>query len=237
MAESLLRVENIDVFYGDFQALWNVSLLVENALIVSIIGANGAGKSTLLNTISGLLKPSKGTIVFRGKKISGLMAYQTVGEGISLVPEGRRIFPILTVLENLEIGSYLPKARKRKNKVLQKIYELFPRIEERKHQLASTLSGGELQMLAIARALMCEPSLISFDEISLGLAPMIIKNIYERIRQINAEGTTILLVEQDVRRSLKAAQKVYIMQSGSIRLEGRPEELSQKDIHKAYFGE
>jgi len=237
MAETLLRVENVDVFYGDFQALWNVSLQVENALIVSIIGANGAGKSTLLNTISGLLKPTKGAIVFRGKKINGFMAYQTVEEGISLVPEGRRIFPILTVLENLEIGSYLPKARKRKNEVLQKIYELFPRIEERKRQLASTLSGGELQMLAIARALMCEPSLILFDEISLGLAPMIIKNIYERIGQINAEGTTVLLVEQDVKRSLKAAQKVYIMQSGSIRLEGRPGELSQKEIRKAYFGE
>ena len=237
MAETLLRVENIDVSYADFQALWNVSLQVENALIVSIIGANGSGKSTLLNTISGLLKPTKGTIVFRGKKINGFMAYQTVEEGISLVPEGRRIFPILTVLENLEIGSYLPKARKRKNEVLQKIYELFPRIEERKHQLASTLSGGELQMLAIARALMCEPSLILFDEISLGLAPMIIKNIYERVKQINAEGTTVLLVEQDVQRSLKAAQKVYIMQSGSIRLEGRPGELSQKEIRKAYFGE
>jgi branched-chain amino acid transport system ATP-binding protein len=236
MVEFLIRIENIDVFYGDFHALWNVSLQVENALIVSIIGTNGAGKSTLLNTISGVLKPSNGTIVFRGKKIDGFKAYQTVKEGISLVPEGRRIFNNLTVLENLEIGSYLPKARKRKNEVLQKVYELFPKIEARKHQLASTLSGGELQMLAIGRALMCEPSLVLFDEISLGLAPLIIKNIYEKVRQINAEGTTVLLVEQDIQRSLKAAQKVYIMQSGSIRLEGRPGELSQENIRKAYFG-
>ena len=232
----LLRVQHIDAYYGDFHALWDVSLEVGESLVVSIIGANGAGKSTLLNTIAGVLTPSKGTIEFHGKRINGLMPYQAVAEGISMVPEGRRVFPRLTVLENLEMGCYIPKARQKKDKVLRKIYELFPVLEERKNQLSSTLSGGEQQMLAIGRALMCEPRLILFDEISLGLAPLVIKNIYQRVKQINMEGITALLVEQDIQRSLKAAHKVYIMQSGRIRLEGRPGELSQEDIRKAYFG-
>jgi branched-chain amino acid transport system ATP-binding protein len=236
VTKTLLRVQNIDVFYHDFHALWSVSLEVEEALVVSIIGANGAGKSTLLNTIAGVLNPSHGTIEFHGKKINGLMPYQAVVEGISMVPEGRRIFPRLTVLENLEMGCYISKARQKKNEVLRKIYELFPVLEERKNQLSSTLSGGEQQMLAVGRALMCQPRLILFDEISLGLSPLVIKNIYQRVKQINSEGITALLVEQDIQRSLKAAHKVYIMQSGRVRLEGRPAELSQEDIRKAYFG-
>jgi len=236
MAQSLLRVQNIDVFYHDFHALWDVSLEVEEAMIVSIIGANGAGKSTLLNTIAGVLRPSNGTIEFHNKKINGLMPYQAVGEGISMVPEGRRIFPRLTVLENLEVGCYISKARRRKKDVLQRIYELFPILEERNSQLSISLSGGEQQMLAIGRALMSEPRLILFDEISLGLAPFVIKNIYQTMKRINSEGITALLVEQDIQRSLKASHKVYIMQSGKIRLEGKPGELSQEDIRKAYFG-
>jgi len=236
VAKCLLQVQNIDVFYHDFHALWDVSLKVEEALVVSIIGANGAGKSTLLNTIAGVLNPTQGTIEFHGKKINGLMPYQTVAEGISMVPEGRRIFPRLSVLENLEMGCYIPKARQKKNEVLQKIYDLFPFLEERTNQLSSTLSGGEQQMLAIGRALMCEPRLILFDEISLGLAPLVIKHIYQRVKQINSEGIAALLVEQDIQRSLKSSQKVYIMQSGRIHLEGRPGELSQEDIRKAYFG-
>ena len=237
MAETLLRVDKIDVFYHDFHALWEVSIGVEEALVVSIIGANGAGKSTLLNAIAGALKPATGVIEFGGKRMNGLMPYQTVTEGISMVPEGRRMFPRLTVLENLEVGCYIPKARKRKNEVLRKIYELFPILGERKNQFSSTLSGGEQQMLAIGRALMCEPKLILFDEISLGLSPLVIKNIYQTVKQINSEGRiTALLVEQDIQRSLKAAHKVYIMQSGRIRLEGIPKELSQEDIRKAYFG-
>ena len=236
MTKTLLRVQNVDVSYGDFHALWDISLGVEEALVVSIIGANGAGKSTLLNTIAGVLKPSNGVIQFHEKKINGLMPYQTVAEGISMVPEGRRMFPRLTVLENLEVGCYLPKARQRKNEVLIRIYGLFPILEERKGQLSSTLSGGEQQMLAVGRALMCEPRLILFDEISLGLAPLVIKNIYQQVKQINSEGITALLVEQDIQRSLKAAHKVYIMQSGKIRLEGKPGELSSEDIRKAYFG-
>ncbi len=236
MADSLLRVEHVDAFYGDFHALWDISLQAEESLVVSIIGANGAGKSTLLNTIAGVLPPSRGTIEFRGKKINNLKPYQAVAEGISMVPEGRRVFPRLTVLENLEMGCYLPNARSRKGEVIRKIYELFPILEERKNQLSSTLSGGEQQMLAIGRALMCEPKLILFDEISLGLSPLVVKNIYQRVKQINSEGITVLLVEQDIQRSLKAAHKVYIMQSGRIRLEGKPSELSQEDIRKAYFG-
>jgi branched-chain amino acid transport system ATP-binding protein len=236
VAKPLLRVQNIDVFYGDFHVLWDVSLEVEEALVISMIGANGAGKSTLLNTIAGVLPPSHGTIEFRGKRTNGLMPYQAVIEGISMVPEGRRVFPRLTVLENLEVGCYIPKARKRKNQALRKIYELFPVLEERKNQFSSTLSGGEQQMLAIGRALMCEPRLILFDEISLGLAPLVIKSIYQRVKQINEEGITALLVEQDIQRSLKAAHKVYIMQSGRIRLEGQPGELSPEEIRKAYFG-
>jgi branched-chain amino acid transport system ATP-binding protein len=233
---SILRVEQIDVHYGDFHALWDVSLDVEEAQVVSIIGANGAGKSTLLNTIAGVKKPSHGTVQFRGSRINGVPPYQAVVEGISMVPEGRRVFPRLTVLENLEIGSYTPKARKRKNEALKKIYELFPVLEQRKDQLSITLSGGEQQMLAIGRALMSWPQLILFDEISLGLAPVVIKQIYQKVKQINAEGITALLVEQDIQRSLKAAHKVYIMQSGRIRLEGRPESLSHEEIRRAYFG-
>ena len=236
MANSLLRVQKIDVFYHDFHAVWDASLEVEEALVVSIIGANGAGKSTLLNTIAGVLRPSNGTIEFAGKKINGLMPYQAVQEGISMVPEGRRMFPRLTVLENLEVGCYTPKARKRKDEAIRRTYELFPILEERKNQLSITLSGGEQQMLAIGRALMCEPRLILFDEISLGLAPLVIKNIYQRVKLINSEGITALLVEQDIQRSLKSSHKVYIMQSGRIRLEGKPGELSQEDIRKAYFG-
>jgi branched-chain amino acid transport system ATP-binding protein len=236
VTQSLLRVQKIDVFYHDFHALWDVSIDVEEALVVSIIGANGAGKSTLLNTIAGVLRPSTGSIEFHGKRINGLMPYQAVTEGISMVPEGRRMFPRLTVLENLEVGCYIRKARKRKDEVLRRIYDLFPILEERKNQFSSTLSGGEQQMLAIGRALMCEPKLILFDEISLGLAPLVIKNIYQRVKQINSEGITALLVEQDIQRSLKAAHKVYIMQSGKIRLGGIPRELSQEDIRKAYFG-
>ena len=236
MANSILRVEQIDVHYGDFHALWDVSLDVEEAQVVSIIGANGAGKSTLLNTIAGVKKPSRGTVQFRGNNINGVPPYRAVVEGISMVPEGRRVFPRLTVLENLEIGSYTPKARKRRSEALKKIYELFPILEERKSQLSNTLSGGEQQMLAIGRALMSWPRLILLDEISLGLAPVVIKQIYQKIKQINADGITALLVEQDIHRSLKASHKVYVMQSGRMRLEGRPESLSQETIRKAYFG-
>jgi branched-chain amino acid transport system ATP-binding protein len=236
VADPLLQVHEIDVFYGDFHALWEVSLGVEGAQVTSIIGANGAGKSTLLKTIAGVLKPSRGKVTFGQKRIDGLMPYQMVAEGVSMVPEGRRMFARLTVLENLEIGSYVPAARKLKDEALNKIFDLFPVLRERRSQLSSTLSGGEQQMLAIGRALMCHPKIVLFDEISLGLAPLVIKNIYLQVKQINRDGITALLVEQDIQRSLKAAHYVYIMQEGRIRLHGRPADLTQEEIRKAYFG-
>jgi len=231
-----LKVDDLDVHYGDFQALWNVSLEIHEGQIVSIIGANGAGKSTLLNTISGLLNPTRGTIEYQGKRVDGLATHETVYRGISLVPEGRRIFPRLTVYENLVMGSYTPRSRIGKNKKLHEIHKLFPILENRHNQKGNTLSGGEQQMLAIGRALMSGPKVILCDEISLGLAPLVIKNIYKNLRQINAKGMTIVLVEQDITRSLKAASRAYILLKGKVVLEGEPSSLAIERVKEAYFG-
>jgi branched-chain amino acid transport system ATP-binding protein len=231
-----LKVSRMDVYYGDFQALWGMSLEVREHQIVSIIGANGAGKSTLLNTIAGLLSLSRGTIEFFGEKIEGLPPQEVVLRGISLVPEGRRVFPRLTVYENLLMGSYTPKSRSRIAKSLEEVNELFPVLKARQNQMAATLSGGEQQMLATGRALMSKPRLLLCDEISLGLAPVIIKDIYKRLRQINEEGMTIVLVEQDIKRSLKAASQAYIILKGKVVLEGQPSLLSEELVKKAYFG-
>lgn len=232
----LLRIEDLNINYGDFQALSKVSLEVAEGTIVSVIGANGAGKSTLLQAISGLLKPSGGRIIFKNEDISGFAPHETVAQGISLIPEGGKVFTGLTVLENLTIGSYTPKARKKKAGLLAKVYELFPVLSEKANQLAGNLSGGQRQMLAIGRALMSDPKLLLFDEISLGLAPKVIKDIYQRIKLINQEGTTVVLVEQDVRRSLKASENSYVMLEGSIVLFGRSQELSEEKVREAYFG-
>jgi len=234
--EVLLKVENLDVKYGDFQALRNVSLEVREGSVVSVIGANGAGKSTLLKTIAGLLKPVRGRILFGGQDITGWRPDQVVAAGVALVPEGARVFPRMTVLDNLITGSYTPRARKKRDTLIGRVYELFPILAKRSSQLASTMSGGERQMLAIGRALMSDPKLILFDEISLGLAPVVIKDIYERIKEINAEGTTVVLVEQDVRRSLKASEVAYVMLEGQIVLSGRSKELGEEEVRKAYFG-
>ena len=231
-----LKVSELDVHYKDFQALWNVSFEVKKGEIVSFIGANGSGKSTLLNSIAGLLAPSRGTIECFGERIDGLLPHETVPRGITLVPEGRRVFPRLTVYENLVLGSYTPKMRAKKDVALAKIYELFPKLEERRRQMANTLSGGEQQMLAIGRAMMSEPRLILCDEISLGLAPVVIKDIYKRLRQINQDGITIVLVEQDIKRSLKVAHRAYIMLEGKVVLEGEPSSLTEERVKKAYFG-
>jgi len=231
-----LNVSELDAHYRDFQALWNVSFEVNKGEMVSIIGANGSGKSTLLNSIAGLLTPSRGTIEFFGERIDGLLPHETVPRGITLVPEGRRVFPRLTVYENLVMGSYTPKVRAKKDETLAKIYELFPILEERRRQMANTLSGGEQQMLAIGRAMMSEPQLILCDEISLGLAPVVIKGIYKRLRQINQDGITIVLVEQDIKRSLKVANRAYIMLEGKVVLEGEPSSLTEEQVKKAYFG-
>lgn len=231
-----LKVSELDAHYKDFQALWNVSFEVNKGEIVSIIGANGSGKSTLLNSIAGLLAPSRGTIEFFGERIDGLLPHETVPRGIALVPEGRRVFPRLSVYENLVMGSYTPKMRAKKDEMLAKIYELFPILESRHQQMANTLSGGEQQMLAIGRAMMSEPQLILCDEISLGLAPVVIKDIYKRLRQINQDGITIVLVEQDIKRSLKVANRAYIMLEGKVVLEGEPSALTEERVKKAYFG-
>ena len=231
-----LKVAGLDVKYKDFQALWNVSFEVRQREIVSVIGANGSGKSTLLNTIAGLLAPSRGTINFFGERIDGLLPHETVPRGITLVPEGRRVFPRLTVFENLVMGSYIPRTRAGKDEMLKKIYELFPILRARHNQMANTLSGGEQQMLAIGRAMMSEPKLILCDEISLGLAPVVIKDIYKRLGQINREGITIVLVEQDIKRSLKVANRAYIMLEGKVVLEGQPASLTEEQVKKAYFG-
>lgn len=231
-----LKVTGIDVLYRDFQALWDVSIEVKEREVVSVIGANGSGKSTLMNTISGLLAPARGEIEFMGERIEGRPPYETVQKGVSLVPEGRRVFSRLTVYENLLMGSYTPRTRKGRDKGLDKIYELFPILRTRHNQMANSLSGGEQQMLAVGRALMSEPILILCDEISLGLAPVVIKDIYKRLRRINQEGITIVLVEQDIKRSLKAAGYAYIMLEGRVILKGEPSSLTEEQVKKAYFG-
>jgi branched-chain amino acid transport system ATP-binding protein len=231
-----LIVEELDVHYKDFQALWSVHLKVSEGKIVSVIGANGSGKSTLLNTISGVLKPTRGNIFFFDENIAGLAAHKTLEKGISLVPEGRRMFARLTVFENLVMGSYTPRSRPDRDRGLEKLYELFPILQERSRQMANTLSGGEQQMLAIARALMSQPKVILCDEISLGLAPLIIKDIYRRLKLINEDGLTIVLVEQDIQRSLRAASYAYVMLEGKTVLEGNPTDLTEEAVKKAYFG-
>jgi branched-chain amino acid transport system ATP-binding protein len=235
--KTLLKVSHIDVFHGSFQALWDVSLTIEQGEIVAIIGANGSGKSTLLDAISGLVHPAKGSIEFEGKNISTLEPFQIVDLGISQVPEGRRVFPDLTVLENLIIGSYNRKARSKREQNLQRAYQLFPVLEERKSQLAKTLSGGEQQMLALGRGLMSDPKLILLDEMSLGLAPILINELYRILREIRDRGITILFVEQNVRRSLTEADRAYIMEVGRVVLSGETAKLREEErVKKAYFG-
>jgi branched-chain amino acid transport system ATP-binding protein len=234
--ETVLKIDNLNVHYGDLQAVWNISLTVDAGQIISIIGANGAGKSTTLRSVAGLMPPSKGRIEFMGRDITALKPFQTVAEGIAMVPEGRRIFPRLTVKENLLIGAYTPRARKRAQAACQRIYNLFPVLRERADQLGTNLSGGEQQMLAIGRALMSEPKLILFDEISLGLAPLAIKDIYAKLKEINREGISVVLVEQDIKRSLKASSWTYIFQKGHIALSGDPAALTEEEVKKAYFG-
>jgi branched-chain amino acid transport system ATP-binding protein len=235
--ETLLKVSNIDTFYGGFQALWDVSLEVKPKEIVALIGANGSGKSTLLDTISGLIYPAKGSIEFDGKSINTRDPFQIVALGISQVPEGRRIFPDLSVLDNLILGSYNRKARPKKEQNFEMVYDLFPILKERKNQLGKTLSGGEQQMLALGRGLMSDPKLMLLDEMSLGLAPIVIDNVYKALRRIRQRGITILFVEQNVRRSLEEADIAYIMEAGRVVLSGDVEDLREEEkVKKAYFG-
>ena len=234
---TLLKVSNLDIFYGGIQALWNVSLEVKPEEITALIGANGSGKSTLLDTISGLMHPTKGSIEFEGKSITNLDPFQIVALGISQVPEGRRIFPDLSVLDNLILGSYNHKARPKKEQNFKMVYDLFPILQERKNQLAKTLSGGEQQMLVLGRGLMSNPKLMLLDEMSLGLAPIVIDKVYKALREIRERGITILFVEQNVRRSLEEADRAYIMEAGRVVLSGDSADLrEEEEVKKAYFG-
>ena len=233
----MLKVSNIDVFHGSFQALWDVSLEVKPGEMLALIGANTAGKSTLLDTISGLLHPAKGSIEFEGRKTSALEPFQIVELGISQVPEGRRLFPEMSVLDNLILGSYNRKARSKREQNLKQVCRHFPILEDRKNQMAKTLSGGEQQMLAIGRGLMADPKLMLLDEISLGLAPIVLDELYRALRGIRERGITILFVEQNVRRTLQEADRAYILESGRIVLSGTPGELQEEEkVRKAYFG-
>mgnify|MGYP001104369457 CR=1 FL=1 len=235
--EVLLEVSNIDVFHGTFQALWDVSLEVRRGEMLALIGSNTAGKSTLLDTISGLLRPAKGHIEFEGKDITRLAPYQIVELGITQVPEGRGIFPEMSVLDNLIIGSYSRKARRKKEENLKMVYEHFPILEKRKRQTTKTLSGGEQQMLVIGRGLMADPELMLLDEISLGLAPIVVNELFKALMEIRQRGITILFVEQNVRRSLQEADRAYILENGRVTLSGTAAELQEEEeVKKAYFG-
>jgi branched-chain amino acid transport system ATP-binding protein len=233
----LLKVSNIDVFHGTFQALWDVSLEVKAGEIVGLIGANTSGKSTLLDTISGLLHPAKGKIEFEGQDISTMEPFRIVELGITQVPEGRGIFPDMTVLDNLILGSYSRRARSRRRENLENVYQHFPILETRKKQTAKTLSGGEQQMLVLGRGLMADPKLMLLDEMSLGLAPIVITSLYKALQEIRQRGITILFVEQNVRRSLQEADRAYILEVGRVTLSGTAGELREEEqVKKAYFG-
>jgi branched-chain amino acid transport system ATP-binding protein len=233
----MLKINDINVYYGAIHALKGISLEVTEGEIVTLIGANGAGKSTTLRTISGLLKPRTGNIAFEGQNIAGQPAQEIVKKGICQVPEGRRIFANMTVLENLELGAYTRSDSKGIADDMKDVFKRFPRLLERKSQLAGTLSGGEQQMLAMGRALMSRPRLLLLDEPSMGLAPLLVKEIFSIIKEINASGTTILLVEQNANMALSIAQKAYVLETGRITLSGTAQELSESEaVRKAYLG-
>ena len=233
----MLSVQNLDLFYGDAQALDDVSLDVPNGEIVAIVGANGAGKSSLIRTIAGIETARSGKIVFRERDITGLESHRICNLGIGQVAEGRQVFPTLTVLENLEMGAMLPRARAGAKRSLEEVFSMFPRLAERRGQLAGTMSGGEQQMLAIGRCLMGTPELIMFDEPSLGLAPLVVQEVLHTIRVLNGRGLTILLVEQNVAVSLKISNRAYVLENGRIVMSGPGAELLHDDrVRQAYLG-
>ena len=233
----MLKVRDLVVAYGGIEALKGISIDVPEGQIVTLIGANGAGKSTLLRTIMGLEKPRSGSVEYNEENLKGLNSQHIVTRGITLVPEGRRVFPNLTVLENLRIGAYLRKDEDGILKDIQRIYELFPRLEERNWQMAGTLSGGEQQMLAMARALMSKPKLMMLDEPSMGLAPILVDQIFDIIRELHESGVTILLVEQNAQMALSVADRAYVLETGRISMSGNAAELLQNDdVRKAYLG-
>lgn len=234
---SFLEVNNIDVYYGDVQVIYDLTLHVDEGEVVSIIGGNGAGKSTLLRTISGLISPERGQILFEGVPIHRSPPEVIVGRGIVQVPEGRRLFTLMSVRDNLIVGAYNQRADREKERTLEEVYSLFPRLRERESQLAMTLSGGEQQMVAIGRGLMARPKLLMLDEPSLGLAPLLMKNIFQTVRKIADQGTTVVLVEQDVKNSLSFSDRAYILEHGRTVMEGPAEELLENPhVKVAYLG-
>jgi branched-chain amino acid transport system ATP-binding protein len=237
LGKRLLEVIGVDLFYGDAQAVWDVSFQVDKKLIVALVGTNGAGKSTLLDAISGIIPPEKGKILFSGKSLVNMKPEEVVDIGISHVSEGRRLFSRLTVLENLELGAFPPRTRPFLKESLERAFSLFPLLKNRIHQAAGSLSGGEQQMLAIARALMARPTLLMLDEPSLGLAPVIVKLVFEIIQALNREGVTILLVEQNVHQTLEIADHVYVLKTGRMELNGGGKDLLRNpDFQRAYLG-
>ena len=233
----MLEVENINVQYGAFKALYDVSLTVEDGLIVSIVGANGAGKTTLLNTISGLLRPTSGKITFDGIELTALPGHKIVHEGVVQIPEGRKLFPKMTVYDNLISGAMHPRAKAGREDTIEEVFDLFPVLRERRDQLARTLSGGEQQMLAIGRGLMSRPKLLMLDEPSLGLAPLLVRQIFQVVPELKARGLTILLVEQNVRHSLTVADYAYVLETGRVVLSGPGREvLEDEHTRRAYLG-
>lgn len=233
----MLTIDKLNFSYGDMQVLWDIDLTVNEGEIVTVVGANGAGKSTTLKNISRLVRPSNGSITFQGENLQGLESYQVVERGIVQVPEGRKIFPEMTVLENLRMGSYIQSARKDRESNVERVFSMFPRLKEREKQLGGTMSGGEQQMLAIGRGLMANPKLLLLDEPSLGLSPIFVKIIFEIIQEINKQGVTILLVEQNVYQSLKIASRAYVLETGRVVLSGTGSDLLNNDhIKKAFLG-
>ncbi len=234
----LLKVDNLEVCYGMIRAIKGISFEIKKGEIVALIGANGAGKTTTLHTVSGLLKPSGGSIVFKGEDISKVPAHKIVYMGMAHVPEGRRIFQQLTVYENLKLGAYTRNNKREIEDTIKMIYEHFPRLEERKNQVAGTLSGGEQQMLAMGRALMSKPEIVLMDEPSMGLSPLLVKEIFAIIEELHKAGTTILLVEQNAKMALGVADRAYVLETGSIAMSGKASDmLENDDIKKAYLGQ
>jgi branched-chain amino acid transport system ATP-binding protein len=233
----VLKVEHIDVFYGDLQILWDVSFEVQAGEIVVLLGANGAGKSTTLKTISSLLKPANGKVVFQGTRLDEIPSHKIIDYGLAHVPEGRRLFPEMTVEENLIVGSLSAEAKLKRNDTMAWIYDLFPRLRERRKQAAGTLSGGEQQMLAVGRGLMSLPKLLMFDEPSLGLAPIMVTEVFRIVQMVNKEGVTVLLVEQNVKHTLSMCDRAYVLENGRITLSGTGQEFLNNDhIKEAYLG-
>ena len=235
---AMLDVNDLEVYYGMIQAIKGISFEVNKGEVIALIGANGAGKTTTLHTITGLLSPKKGSVMFEGKDITKIPAHKIVSMGMAHVPEGRRVFADLSVYENLKLGAYTRKDKENLNKDLESIYERFPRLAERKNQSAGTLSGGEQQMLAMGRALMSKPSIILMDEPSMGLSPILVNEIFDIIESISKSGTTVLLVEQNAKKALSIADRAYVLETGKIVTSGKASELLENDsIKKAYLGE